>query len=353
MNRFRLVCVVMGLELASGSAAAQNPVDFVREQAEPALRVFVGGEDACFVSRQERREGVGAAVLASIGQAAVQVGWKALTSYLETLAEGKSHAAVVGESGTFYRASRITRSRGGQELDTIVIEPYLACLSIVRGLFGSVDLDDPPRPFRDEALRQRLDPERRFVSELEGNARFATVERLGLVDFPDLYLEFHIETHPHEPVFRLDPAIIYYRKSATGEAGPNDLNITLSFLGMTAANPVEHTEDGIPVGSMAILPVRLRDLKPGSDYDPAAVIADRFWAPLPPIPDAAAQDALKERLSVAGPQSTTTLAPFNLLVTLEETSEPSTFFMLLSDFVGASESGVMTALSGAFGAKAP
>jgi hypothetical protein len=132
-------------------------------------------------------------------------------------------------------------------------------------------------------------------------------------------------------VFRIQPRVVYLRQTSLKIAPPEgkiNLNLTLSFNQPGANSP------------SAVLPLRIPDVKIGSDSPPASLALDNPWAPMIAAPDI-------KTLHVPDniPFSQIPVSPINITATLEETGTPSRYLVFLNDLMNKARPDVSSAVS--------
>ncbi|MCX7365884.1 MAG: hypothetical protein NTV97_29265 [Alphaproteobacteria bacterium] len=187
----------------------------------------------------------------------------------------------------------------------------IACLVVARGSFGA----SAPSA---------------IGTQRHGSLRPEVPPKLKLVDFPDFYFQARI-TLPSDDadsgVMTLTPDLLHLAKTAAGRTSHDTKTINMVFVmaqgpidPKSIAKPAAAADPKTPAdakqadkgGAGAIVPLQFEKVKIGTEIQ------------------ASLMDGRAIKIQVAGPgKSRTNVAPFNMLVTVEETEKPSAFEELL------------------------
>lgn len=319
MFLFRLVlcvCVILILAGCSGQSIATKKSEVVVvPDKRLATKIFFGGEtEGCQLSTVEASESpalVGA-LIAAVVPHVIDYGTEAFSAYLDKLTSARTSDPTVRiASGYLYEL-------GSDEKPV----PF-QCLTIVRGVFG--------HPPQGGTSNTKLDPAGRFSAD--------ALDALGLADYPELYLEFHVETSPSSQAFdiRLAPKVVYFRETAARDPGRGKKNIDLAIALFTSTRDVTDRDSS----TFAVIPIQLRDVLIGSDTPPELLDFDNPWIPIsaPTTEEInVAKAFLEEGISPVR------FKPVNIAVTLQETEDNSAFLEFVSKVFKSAEGDIKTVL---------
>jgi hypothetical protein len=281
------------------------------QKAFVSTRVLMGaGSFACPVNPPTRTTEsalmIAAPLIASAVGGLLSSGAAALSTYIDGIVREETSAVNVVSTGDyFYQLSK--RSGGKWEA-----KPRLDCLAIARGTIGRVD---------EKSLNKTAamaDPNGHFGKHDGGTNDFQVLRGLGLSDFPEIYLELAIERDQLNTVFRMRPQFLYIRQPRIKiqSGGKFDLNVTLSFSLPGAGAP------------FAILPMHFPNLVSGAVFATTDLTSDNPWAAMPAPPETRRMPEEIRSLLASLPAT-----PFNVTVTVEETSAPSKFLVFISQLL--------------------
>ena len=286
--------------------------------------VLAGGKDTCLTNPPSKTTETALAIVgplvASLAGKAADIGYDALSNYVsQSIKDDSTFVSVTLRSGFFYR---LQKAASGEW----VAEPALDCIVVARGRLGAPDTAGL------KAFAQNVDPKGRFTKVGEDKSiSFPVLQRLGLAEFPDLYLELALERDALSSVFRIQPRAVYLRQTSLKAPPPDgkvDLNLTLSFSQAGASSP------------SAILPLHIPNVKTGSDLPVANLSLDNPWAVMITHPD-------PKTLHIPDniPFSQIPVSPINITAALEETATPSRYLVFLNNLMNKARPDVSSAVS--------
>lgn len=289
-----------------------------------ATVVLAGGKDTCLINPPAKTTETALAILATLGASltskAADIGYDALSNYVsQTIKDDTTFLSVSLRSGFFYRLKKDASSQW-------VPEPALECIVIARGHPGPVDTAGL------KLFAKNVDPKERFskVSE-DKSVSFPVLQRLGLSDFPQVYIELALERDALNTVFRVQPRFVYLRETSLKSPPPDgkiNLNITLAFAQPGASSPA------------AVLPLRIPNIQIGSELPIANASLDNPWAVMIDPPDPKAL-----RIPENTPFAVIPAVPVNITATLEETGAPGKFLEFVNSLMNKARPDVSSAIS--------
>lgn len=288
-----------------------------------ATVVLAGGKDTCLINPPAKTTETALAILATLGASlagkAADIGYDALSNYVsQTIKDDTTFLSVSLRSGFFYRLKKDSSSQW-------VPEPALECIVIARGHPGPVDAVGL------KVFAKNVDPRERFskVSE-DKSVSFPVLQRLGLSDFPEVYVELVLERDALNTVFRVQPRFVYLRETSLKSPpadGKIDLNITLAFAQPGAGSPT------------AVLPLRIPNVQIGSELPLTNISLDNPWAVMIDPPDPKAL-----RIPESTPFAVIPVVPINITATLEETGTPGKFLEFVNNLMNKARPDVSSAV---------
>ncbi|UVT22070.1 MAG: hypothetical protein H8K03_09350 [Nitrospira sp.] len=221
-------------------------------------------------------------LVVELGKEAVKSGFSLIQKRLDKIKDEHvaSYSAVF--SGEFFKVAERTG-------DTVLLEPNYRCITVVRGNFGAVQKDTP----------------------IVGGWDQARLEVFGLRSRPSFIFEGTLDLAGDNKHFKISPIYLEVN-DALAKRGKDRKTITVRLALVKPAISVETAlQDPLGISSVQFIDFAI----PGKRDKTQISRSDTLWYSIPPseVPTATMPDLRKN----------STLAPFSLIVTIVEESDPT------------------------------
>lgn len=216
------------------------------------------------------------------GKQVIDTGVAFIQKRIEKVVDEHKASYSVVFSGDFFKVAQISG-------DTVSLEPNYHCITVVRGYFGAA---------QDDSINA-------------GDWSKARLEMFGLRAKPSLVFEGIIQLSGNKQHFKISPTYLEVN-DVMAKRGRDRKSITVK---LTLVKPASSVETALqdPLGTSA---VQFIDIEiPGKRDKNQISRSDTLWFSVPP--------SQVSKTEVSYLRKNTTVAPFSLIVTVLEESEPS------------------------------
>ena len=244
-------------------------------------------------------------IAVALGKETIKAGISYIQSQVEKVKEehNASYSAVF--SGDFFKVAKKTKEQ-------ILLAPNYRCITIVRGNFGDMGEGDTG----------------------EGDWTKVRLEQFGLRTRPAFIFEGMIELSGTQKHFKVTPVYLEINEVAA-KRGREKKNLTVQLTFIKAAGSVEAGLQN-PLGSS---PLQYAELEiPSKMKKNEMPRSDTLWMAVPPVG--------LDKEQIRHLRTNNTLAPFSLIVTVKEESEPSDLWNVTSSAIKGASPKVQDVLIG-------